>query len=231
MRQPMGDRRGAMDDLDPAGGMVAFDPATMSTADTYKLMTGSIVPRPIALVATLGPLGPNAAPFSFFNAVAVDPPTIVFSVSPRDGAAKDTLDNIRALPEFVVHIVSSRLAEKMNICATAFPRGTDEIAEAGLRIAPSLKVRPPRIIDCPVQLECRLVQMLPLGRMPYHLVIGEVVQFHYHAGLVDGRFHVDAGKLDALGRLAGNGGYTRITDRFFMPMLSVDEARARTRRV
>jgi flavin reductase (DIM6/NTAB) family NADH-FMN oxidoreductase RutF len=71
----------------------------MSTADTYKLMTGSIVPRPIALVVTLGPLGPNAAAFSFFNAVAVDPPTIVFSVSPHDSAAKDTLDNIRALPE------------------------------------------------------------------------------------------------------------------------------------
>jgi flavin reductase (DIM6/NTAB) family NADH-FMN oxidoreductase RutF len=220
-----------MGDLDPARGMMTFDPESMSTADTYKLMTGSIVPRPIALVATLGPLGtPNAAPFSFFNAVAVDPPTIVFSVSPRDGAAKDTLDNIRALPEFVVHIVSSSLAEAMNICATAFPRSVDEMAEADFRTAPSLKVKPPRIIDCPVQLECRLVQMLPIGRMPYHLVIGEVVQFHYHADLVDERFHVDVGKLDALGRLAGNGGYTRITDRFFMPMLSVEEARARTRR-
>jgi len=219
-----------MDDLDPARGMVSFDPATMSTADTYKLMTGSVVPRPIALVASLGPAGANAAPFSFFNAVAVDPPTVVFSVSPRDGGAKDTLANIRELPEFVVHIVSSGLAEAMNICATAFPRGTDEIAEAGFRTAPSLKVRPPRIVDCPVQLECRLVQLLPIGRMPYHLVIGEVVQFHYHAGLVNERFHVDAGQLDALGRLAGNGGYTRITDRFFMPMLSVEEARAKTRR-
>jgi flavin reductase (DIM6/NTAB) family NADH-FMN oxidoreductase RutF len=216
-----------MDDLDPTAGMVAFDPAEMSVGDTYKLLTGSVVPRPIALVSTLGPRGPNAAPFSFFNAVAVDPPTLVFSVSQRDGAEKDTLANIRALPEFVVHIVGAALAERMNICATAFPPGVDEIAEAGFRTAPSHKVRPPRIIDCPVQLECRLVDTLPLGRGLYHMVIGEIVQFHYHAGLVNERFHVDAGRLDALGRLAGNGGYTRITDRFFMPMLSVEEARAK----
>jgi flavin reductase (DIM6/NTAB) family NADH-FMN oxidoreductase RutF len=216
-----------MDDLDPAAGMVAFDPATMNVADVYKLLSGSVVPRPIALVSTLGPAGPNAAPFSFFNAVAIDPPMVVFSVSAHDGREKDTLRNIRALPEFVVHIVSSKLAEAMNVCATAFPPGTDEIAEAGFRSAPSLKVQPPRIIDCPVQLECRLVQILPLGRKSYHLVIGEVVQFHYHAGLVNERYHVDTGKLDALGRLAGNGGYTRITDRFFMPMMSVEETRAK----
>jgi flavin reductase (DIM6/NTAB) family NADH-FMN oxidoreductase RutF len=218
-----------MDDLDPAAGMVTFDPDAMSVADTYKLVTGSVVPRPIALVTTLGAAGPNAAPFSFFNAVAVDPPTLLFSVSARDGVEKDTLANIRALPEFVVHIVDAGLAEAMNICATAFPRGTDETVEAGFRTAPSRKVRPPRIIDCPVQLECRLVQHMPIGRIPYHLVIGEVVQFHYHAGLVNERFHVDAGRLGALGRLAGNGGYARTTDRFFMPMLSVEEARAKRR--
>jgi flavin reductase (DIM6/NTAB) family NADH-FMN oxidoreductase RutF len=162
-----------MDDFDRGRrGMVAIDPDATSVADTYKLMTGSVIPRPIALVSTLGPMGPNAAPFSFFNAIAVDPPTIMFSASPREGVEKDTLQNIRALPEFVVHIVDATLAEKMNICATAFARGTDEMAEAGLRTAPSLKVRPLRILDCPVQLECRLVQMLPIGRMPYHLVIG-----------------------------------------------------------
>jgi flavin reductase (DIM6/NTAB) family NADH-FMN oxidoreductase RutF len=219
-----------MDDQDSMGpGTVAFDPATMSVPDTYKLMTGSVIPRPIALVSTLGPDGPNAAPFSFFNAVAVDPPTVIFSSGPREGAEKDTLANLRALPEFVVHIVGAALAERMNICATAFARGTDEIAEAGFRTAPSLKVRPPRILDCPVQLECRVVQILPVGRLPYHLVIGEVVLFHFHEGLVDARCHVDAGALDALGRLAGNGGYARITDRFFMPMLSVEEARAKRR--
>jgi flavin reductase (DIM6/NTAB) family NADH-FMN oxidoreductase RutF len=217
-----------MDDFDRGRrGMVAIDPDATSVADTYKLMTGSVIPRPIALVSTLGPMGPNAAPFSFFNAIAVDPPTIMFSASPREGVEKDTLQNIRALPEFVVHIVDATLAEKMNICATAFARGTDEMAEARFATAPSLKVRPLRILDCPVQLECCLVQMLPIGRMPYHLVIGEVVLFHYREGLVDERFHVDVDQLNALGRLAGNGGYTRITDRFFMPMMSVAEARAK----
>jgi flavin reductase (DIM6/NTAB) family NADH-FMN oxidoreductase RutF len=217
-----------MDDTDPRRRrMVAFDPDVTSAADTYKLMTGSVVPRPIALVSTMGPTGPNAAPFSFFNAIAVDPPTLMFSASPREGVEKDTLQNIRALPELVVHIVDAALAEQMNICATAFPPGTDEMAEAAFLTAPSLKVRPLRILDCPVQLECRLVRMLPIGRMPYHLVIGEVVLFHFHEGLVDERCHVDVGRLNALGRLAGNGGYARITDRFFMPMMSVAEAQAK----
>ncbi len=200
---------------------VAFDPNELDHDEQYKLMVGSVVPRPIALVSTLGPDGPNAAPFSFFNTFGIDPPIIAFSASSRDGVLKDTIRNIRAMGEFVVHIVDDPLKEKMNICAIEYAGEVNEIIEAGLRTAPSLKVRPPRLIDCPVQMECKLLQIVPLGRRPYDMVIGEVVQFHYRKGLVNGRYHVNAGLLNPLGRLAGYDGYTRITDRFPMERLPV----------
>ena len=201
--------------------MDAFDPNKLAHEEQYKLMVGAVVPRPIALVSTIGPHGPNAAPFSFFNAFGIDPPMIAFSASSRSGVLKDTIRNIRESGEFVVHIVNDALKEKMNICAIEYASEENEIAEAGLRTAPSFKVRPPRLIDCPVQMECKLNQIVLLGRMPYEMVIGEVVQFHFHKGLVNERKHVNSGLLDPLGRLAGYDGYTRITDRFPMPRLPV----------
>ena len=197
-----------------------FDPDALSPDQQYKLLVGSVVPRPIALVTTLGPYGPNAAPFSFFNAFGIDPPMIAISVSSRDGVPKDTARNVRETGEFVVHIVDDALKEKMNVCAIEYASGVNEIAEAGLRTAPSLKVRPPRLIECPIQMECKLTQIVPLGRR-YEMIIGEVVLFHYRKGLVNARKHVNAGLLNPLGRLAGYDGYTRITDRFPMSRLPV----------
>jgi flavin reductase (DIM6/NTAB) family NADH-FMN oxidoreductase RutF len=101
-----------------------------------------------------------------------------------------------------------------------FPRGVDEMKEAGFTALPAARVRPPRIKEAPVALECRLVQMLNLGRKPYHLIIGEVLYYHFADGLVNERCHVDVGRLNPIARLAGNGGYTRITDRFEMPRIS-----------
>ena len=199
--------------------MTEFDPIDLDAQKLYKLMIGSITPRPIALVTTLGSLGPNAAPFSFFNGVASDPAMVMFSVGSKDGGAKDTIANILEIPEFVVHIVSDAIKEKMNVCAIDYPRGVDEMAEAGFTALASRKVRPPRIAEAPVAFECRLLHRLELGRSPYHLVVGEVVYFHYHEGVVDERFHVDVGRVNPIGRLAGRGGYTRITDRFEMPRL------------
>ena len=199
--------------------MTEFDPATLDAQMQYKLLIGSITPRPIALVTTLGSQGPNAAPFSFFNGVGSDPAMLMFSAGSKDGGAKDTIANILEIPEFVVHIVSDVIKEKMNICAIDYPRGVNEIEQAGFTALASAKVRPPRIAEAPVAFECRLLQRLELGRVPYHVVIGEVVYFHYHEGIVDERFYVDTGKIDPIGRLGGRGGYTRITDRFEMPRL------------
>ena len=206
--------------------MTEYDAATLDWRMQYKLLIGSITPRPIALVTTLGSKGPNAAPFSFFNGIGSDPAMLMFSVGAKDGGAKDTVANILEIPEFVVHIVSDAIREKMNICAINYPHGINEIEEAGFTALPSKKVRPPCIAEAPVAFECRLLQMLELGRGPYHVVIGEVVFFHYHEGIVDERFHVDVGRINPIGRLAGSGGYTRITDRFEMPRLKYGGGRS-----
>ncbi|MBI3938573.1 MAG: flavin reductase family protein [Betaproteobacteria bacterium] len=192
-----------------------FDPDQLEERAQYKLMTGSIVPRPIALVTTLGPHGPNAAPFSLFNMVGTVPPMLMFSVGNQgDGTEKDTLQNVRHLPEFVVHICNEAIAERMNICATDYPTGVNELAEAGLTGIPSVKVRPPRIAEAPVQMECRLVKIVDFGTR-HHVVFGEVVLFHYHEGIVDERHHVDLARLNPIGRLSGSA-YTRVSEQFHM---------------
>ncbi len=190
-----------------------FDPTRLGERELYKLMTGAIVPRPIALVTTLGPAGPNAAPFSLFNMVGTAPPMIVFSVGAQDdGSEKDTLRNVRWLPEFVVHLVDEAIAAQMNVCATNFPTGVSELAEAGFTSLPSVKVKPPRIAESPVQMECRVAQVLGLGQR-HHLVLGEVVWLHFRDGLVDERFHVDIERLRPIGRLSGSR-YARLRDFF-----------------
>lgn len=199
--------------------MSAFDPATLTPAEQYKLMSGTIIPRPIALVTTMGPDGQaNAAPYSLFNMCGVDPPMVMFSATPRSGELKDTARNIQQLPEFVVHIVDEGVKDKMNICSADFPRGQSEIDYAGFKTEPSMLVKPPRLVECPAQFECRLVQIVKVGRRPNLIIIGEVVMMHYRHGIVDeSKFYVDAGHLAPIGRLEGAGMYTRVTDRFRIP--------------
>lgn len=206
-----------MPDVAPENGLppasVAYDPSLLEERHRYKLMTGSVIPRPIALVTTLSGHGVNAAPFSLFNMVATDPPMVAISVGGQaDGGEKDTLANVRAIPEFVVHICSEAIARKMNVCATDFPAHISEIAEAGFTTVASVRVRPPRIVQAGVQMECRLAHVLALGRR-HHLVIGEVVMFHFHEGLVDEHFNVDVRALQPVARLSGPQ-YTRVRDIF-----------------
>jgi flavin reductase (DIM6/NTAB) family NADH-FMN oxidoreductase RutF len=190
-----------------------IDPRKLEEREQYKLMTGSIVPRPIALVTTIGAHGVNAAPFSLFNMVGSDPPMVAFSVGHQgDGREKDTLANIRALPEFVVHICSEEIAAAMNVCATDFSSEVSEVSEAGFTTIPSSNVKPPRIAEALVQMECRMMQIIPLGTR-HHLIIGEVVMFHYADGLVDDRYNVDLSVLRPIGRLSGPR-YARIRDIF-----------------
>ena len=147
---------------------------------------------------------------------------LMFSTSDKEGGAKDTIANIREIPEFVVHIVSDAIKVKMNVCAIDYPLGVNEISEAGFTALPSVKVRPPRIAEAPVAFECRLLQILDLGRTPHRVVIGEIVFYHYHDGFVHEQFYIDAGKINPVGRLGGRGGYTRITDRFEMQQIEYD---------
>jgi flavin reductase (DIM6/NTAB) family NADH-FMN oxidoreductase RutF len=209
-----------------------FDFAELAAAERYKLLGGLIVPRPIALVTTQSAEGRvNAAPFSFFNVFAEEPPLIVlgFGIS-ANGGAKDTTVNIRDTGAFVVNLVDEPIALAMNLCAIDFPPEVDEIEVAGLELAPSHKVAPPRIVQAPVNLECRRYLTLQPARERY-LVLGEVVMVHVRDGLVDpATLRIDRDAYAPIGRLLG-GGYVRTHDRFDMPRLTyrqwLDEKQAR----
>jgi flavin reductase (DIM6/NTAB) family NADH-FMN oxidoreductase RutF len=197
-----------------------FDFRTMSATDRYKLLIGSVVPRPIALVTTADKAGiANAAPFSFFNVMGNDPPAIVLGIDRRPtGAPKDTVRNIRDTGEFVVNLVDEALAEAMNICAIDFPEGVDELIEAGLTAASSHAVAPPRIAEAPVAFECKLLEEVRIGKGSRSIIVGEILYCHTRDGLVDERLHVDPAHLKAVGRLGGSG-YATINDRFNMPRI------------
>lgn len=208
-------------EFDSQGMATGFDTRQLSWDEQYKLLSSTIIPRPIALVSTDGPAGPNAAPFSFFNAVALGPPMIMFSIGPtkfdKVGFEKDTLVNIRQTREFVVQIVDDANKERMNLCSPEYPAGVSEIELSGFTVAPSVRVKAPRLVDCPVQLECILTEIHELGRTPYWMVVGEIVYAHYRSGIVDSRLHVDMRALNPIGRLSNPSNYVRITDSFSMP--------------
>lgn len=195
-----------------------IDPATLPWRDAYKLMIGSIVPRPIAFVSTVSPEGVlNLAPFSFFTAVCPQPMTLCFSPMVRgsDGAKKDTLVNIEATGEFVINIVSESFAAQMNATSAEFPPEVDEFAAAGLSPAPCESVRAPRVAESLVSYECKLLQVVTVGDGrpgSGSLVLGTVQRIHLAEAVVqEGRILIDV--LQPFGRLAGND-YTRCTDRF-----------------
>jgi flavin reductase (DIM6/NTAB) family NADH-FMN oxidoreductase RutF len=183
-------------------------PDTLEWRDAYKLLIGSILPRPIAFVTTIDEEGnANAAPFSFFTAICADPMLICFSPMRRgsDGAKKDTLVNIEKTRQFVINIVSERMAKQMNNCANEFPPDVDELDEAGLTKEPSLMVKVPRIKESLVHLECELYQVLEFGDKPGagSLVIGKVLNVQVDDELFQ-KGRIDTEKLQPIGRMAGN---------------------------
>ena len=195
-----------------------IDPKQQSHPNNYKLMIGSIVPRPIAFVSTRSKNGKNnVAPFSFFNGVCSNPPTIMFAPARRgwDGHEKDTLINIRDTKEFVVNIVSEPFAEKMVHCSTDFDSDVDEFEMAGLTPIASQKIAPPRVGESKVSFECKLNQIVEIGDGTAgsgFIVIGTIILFHIDDEVYEnGRINLDA--LQPIGRIAGNG-YARTTDTF-----------------
>ena len=156
-----------------------IDFSTLTPSERYKILASTITPRPIAWIVSQSADGLlNAAPFSFFNAFAGDPPVIGVGISHRsNGQLKDTRANIGATGEFVVNLVSFAHAERMNITATEFDYGIDELSKAGLTTLPSSFVKPPRIAESPVAFECQLLQIVPLGEKS-DLILGKVVAVH-----------------------------------------------------
>ena len=207
-----------------------FDPQVIDSAAMYKLLIGSVVPRPIAWVSSVDAAGVrNLAPFSYFMAITHEPPTIAFSAGPRGAeigggvrGKKDTLHNVEVTHEFVVNIVDDALAEAMNVTSGDYAAEVDEFTQAGLVAAPSVKVKPPRVAAAPVSMECRLAQVIPVGRLPHHLIVGEIVQMHVRDDVYDpasGR--LDVHRLKPVGRLAGHL-YTHVHDIFEMKRPAVD---------
>jgi flavin reductase (DIM6/NTAB) family NADH-FMN oxidoreductase RutF len=196
---------------------VTFDFRTLSARDRYKLMIGTVVPRPIALVTTVDPAGRvNAAPFSFFNCLSADPPILALGVENHpDMSFKDTALNIRLTEVFTVNIVSRAIAEAMHTCAVPFAPGGGELQAAGLTAMPGTVVASPWIKEAPASFECRRHVTLELGKSR-QIILGEIVFAHYHHDVIDvGRMRIDPAKLDAIARLGGDTCST-IRDRFEM---------------
>lgn len=195
---------------------MVIDPKSTEPFNLYKLLIGSILPRPIAFVSTMGPDGIyNLAPFSFFTAVSANPPTIAFAPMINTlGKRKDTLNNVERLGEFVVNVVSEDIVRPMNETSADFPPEIDEFEVSGLTPIPSDLVAVPRVKESHIAMECKLRQIVEMSSLPLggSLVIGEVVRFHVDDEYFDD-YRIDVDKLRPVGRMAGFI-YTRTTDRF-----------------
>jgi flavin reductase (DIM6/NTAB) family NADH-FMN oxidoreductase RutF len=194
-----------------------IDPAELSQRELYQHMARLITPRPIAWVSTQANDGvSNLAPFSYFNAIGSNPPTLMFCPANRpDGTPKDTLANIQQNGEFVVNLVSFEMAERMNQTSAAYDAGVSEFDACGLTATASGRVKPPRVQEAKVSFECVLHTVMNLGTGPggANLVIGRILIIHVADDILDAEGRADPALLDAAGRLGGIS-YCRTTDRF-----------------
>ena len=186
--------------------MISIDPEQNKERDNYKLLVGSIIPRPIAFVTTQSESGVvNGAPFSYFNIVSSNPPMVSLSIQRPTGERKDTARNIYENGEFVVHIVDRDNVGKINETAASLPSSESEVDMVGLTQVPSTVVSVPGVAESKIRMECRLVESVPLGGdgPVSDLFIGKIVQFHVDESIYEnGR--IDPRGLDAVSRLAGS---------------------------
>ena len=188
--------------------------------ESYPWMINAITPRPIAWVSTVSAEGrTNLAPFSFFQGVCANPPTLLFSgANDRHGNRKDTIKNVEAVPEFVVNIVPYALREKMNATSAPLPHGESEFERFGIGAAPALRVAPPRIATAPAAFECRVDRIVRVGEGPLagNIVIGRILCLHVDESVLGSDGRIDPARLDTIGRMGGEM-YARTTDRFEIP--------------
>jgi flavin reductase (DIM6/NTAB) family NADH-FMN oxidoreductase RutF len=194
-----------------------FDPESLSPNQVYALMIRAITPRPIAWVSTISEKGiPNLAPFSYFAGVASKPASLLFSVANRpDGSLKDTMRNLRLIPQFVVNVVPYQLAEPMFKTSEELEYESSEFEHANLLMEPSRKVSPPRVGSSPIRMECEVLQIIPVGEGAggSKVVIGRILLFDVSNDVLDSDGKIDPAKVDSIGRLGGMG-YCRTRERF-----------------
>ena len=203
-----------------------FEVGKASPRQIYNLLIGLVAPRPIALVTSHNPDGQlNAAPFSAYNYLCTDPPVVGIGVTNRPGTytPKDTARNIRRTGEFVVNVVTEDLLQPMNVCATDFPEGVNELEMAGLETAPSSIVKVPRIRSAHAALECVEHATLEIGNS--RIILGRVVAMYVEDKFVDPAGpYIKAEELHAVGRMNGLGSYVKTRDSFLhQPRISYDE--------
>lgn len=197
---------------------IRVDGEGLDPADAYRLVVGCAVPRPVAWITTVSEQGcVNAAPFSSYNYVATNPPMLAINITSRDGEFKDTARNIRETGEFVVNVATEANLELMHASAAEMPSNVSEVETLGLAVLPSAHVRAPRLACSPIQMECRLERIVPLGRGTNVLYIGEVLAFHLSDEIYDGR-RVDSVRLRPVARLGGPF-YAGLGEVYHRPML------------
>ena len=195
----------------------------LTASDVSRLLLNTVVPRPIALVTTCDPHGVvNAAPFSYFNVMSSNPPVIAIGIdgnSHSPDGMKDTTRNIVNGSEFVVNLVDEAMVQATNLCAIEFPPGVDETIETGLALVASTQVTPPRAAASPVQFECRLHTLVPIAPLRY-VILGKIIHIHIRDDVIDEHKRIDPDRLNLVGRMHGDGWYTRTVDRLQKPRVS-----------
>ena len=197
-----------------------INPDSIDSVSIYKIMIGSILPRPIGWISTVDKDGnANLAPYSFFNAICANPPHVLFcpGIHRDSGNQKDSLNNVKETGQFVVNIVTEATAEAMNLTATVLPPDVDEFEFSGLTTAPSQVVKPPRVAESPIHYECEVTQIISVSDQPGggSVVIGRVVHLHVDDSVLIGTDKINLEALKPIGRLAGTS-YNRVTDIFDM---------------
>lgn len=183
-------------------------PSDVSVQQFHKLLLGAVAPRPIALASTLDAEGrPNLSPFSFFNVFGANPPILIFSPSRRgkDNTTKHTYENVKEVPEVVINVVNYSIVDKVNQASADYPKGVNEFEMVGFTMEKSEVVKPFRVKESPVQLECKVLQVIETGlqNAAGNLVICEVVKMHIQEDVLDEKGMIDPRKIDLVGRLGG----------------------------
>ena len=194
--------------------MITKDASALTGLQLQNILQYAIAPRPICFASTINRKGEvNLSPFSYFNLFSVQPPICVFSPSRRlrDNTTKHTLENIQEIPECVINIVSYEMVGQTSLASCEFPQGINEFAKAGFTMLPSETIQPPRVAESPVQLECRVNQVIPLGEKggAGNLVVAEIVRIHLSEKILDEKGNIDQSSLELVARLGGNW-YARI---------------------
>lgn len=189
--------------------MITVNPKEIPLPKMHGYLLGAVTPRPIALASTVDKDGNvNLSPFSFFNCFGYNPPLVIFSPARRgrDNTTKHTYENVLEVPEVVIHIVSYDLVQQVSLASTEYPKGVNEFTKAGFTKVPSVMVKPPRVAESPVAMECKVTQIIPTGSEGGAgiLVLCEVLLMHISEKILDAQGKIDPYKLDAVARLGGD---------------------------